>query len=251
MRPLSRSLVALAAAALAGTLLASPASAKPAIVLTPGSLDRGADIAVPHLDVDGHTVVDGTTRISVDGPRVRLLGKSGTAYVVGTTSKQGGHGRIFRVAADGSRTLIAKAHPFMSILSGDGATLVTTRTGRTAQSTITAYDVATGTQTAQRLFRDYAVALDAQAGRVILGTTKKTQLWTISTNKVGTVAQDPGYVADLAADLMGTVTKDVYDGGCSELRKVSTGALVWRSCTEAVVAFSTDGSRIATVGLLS
>jgi hypothetical protein len=251
MRPLSRSFAAVAVAALAGTLLASPASARPVIVLTPGSIDRGADIAVPHLDIDGHTVVDGTIRFAVEGSQVRLLGKSGAAYVVGTTSKQGGHGRIFRVTADGTKTLIAKAHPFMSILSGDGATLVTTRVGRTAQSTITAYDVATGVQKTQRVFRDYAVALDAQTDRVILGTTKKTQLWTTTTNKVSTVSQDPGYIADLAADVVGTFTKDPYDGGCSELRRVSSGVLVWRSCTEAVAAFSTDASRIATVGILS
>lgn len=256
MRPLSRSLAALGAVALAGTLLASPASAKPAITLTPGSLDRGPDIAVPHLDVDGHTVVDGTIRVTVRGPEVRLLGKSGASYVVGTTSKSGGHGRIYRVAADGSRTLLAKAHPFMSVLSRDGATLVTSRVGRTAQSTITAYDVPTATQKAQRVFRDYAIALDAQTDRVILGSTKKTQLWTLpatpgGVDKVATVSRDPGYVADLANDVVGTFTKDPYDGGCSELRSVSSGALVWRSCTQQVVAFNADASRVATIAILS
>ena len=254
MRPLSRALAAVATGALAATVLAgtaAPATARPATTLTPGGLDRGADIAVPHLDEDGHTVVDGSVRVPVKAPQVRLLGRSGASYVVGTMSKQGGHGRIYRVGADGSRTLLARASAFMSLLSGDGGTLVTTKIGRTADSTITAYDVATGARKAQQVFRDYAVALDAQGDRVILGTTKKTQLWTTSTGSVGTVSHDPGYVADLAADVVGTFTKDPYDGGCSEVRRVSSGVLLWRSCIEQVASFNADASQIATIGILS
>jgi hypothetical protein len=205
MRPLSQSLTVLGAAALAATLVAGPASAKPAITLTAGGLSRGADISVPHLE--GKTVVDGAVRVPVAGPEVRLLGKSGTTYVVGTTSKRGGHGRIYRVTATGTKTLLAKAHPYMSILSGDGATLVTSRVGGTAESTITAYDVATGAQKAKGIFRDYAVALDAQGDQVILGS--------------------------------------------SEVRRVTSGALLWRSCIEQVAAFNADASQIATVGILS
>jgi hypothetical protein len=251
MRPLSRALAGATIAALTATLVAAPATAMPATTLTPHGLDRGPDITVPHLDADGHTVVDGTIRVSVAGPQVRLLGKSGTAYVVGTMSERGGHGRIYRVAADGTRTLVAKAHPYMSILSGDGATLVTTTLGRTAQSTVSAYDVATSTVKARKVFGDYAVALDAQADQVALGTTKNTQLWTTSSNTIRTVSKDPGYIADLAHGLVGTFTKDPFDGGCSELRRFATGELVWRSCTEQVAAFNGDASRIATIGILS
>ena len=64
MRPLSRTLAAVGTTLLAGTLLASPASARPAVELLPSELDRGADVAVPHLDIDGHTVVDGTIRVA-------------------------------------------------------------------------------------------------------------------------------------------------------------------------------------------
>jgi len=253
MRPALRSVTALAAGTLAATLVATavagPAVAKPAVELLPSELDRGPDISVPHLD--GKTVVDGTTRITVSAPQVRLLGKSGSAYVVGTTNDRGAKGRIYRVAADGTKALIAKAHPFMSVLSGDGGTLVTTKVGRTAKSTVTAYDVATGAQDAQRVFGDYAVALGAQGDQVALGTTKKTQLWTTGTDTVATISRDPGYIADLAAGVMGTFTKDPYDGGCSEIRQIVSGTLLWRSCTEQVVAFNADASRIATVGILS
>jgi hypothetical protein len=255
MRPLSQSLVALGAATLTSALLASPASAMPAITLSPSTLDRGPDISVPHLDTDGHTVVDGAIRVTVSGPEVRLLGRSGAAYVVGTTNKQGGHGRIYRVSATGTKTLLAKAHPYMSILSSDGSTLVTSVVGRTSASTITAYDVATATQKARGVFRDYAVALDAAADEVMLGTTRKTQLWTLPTTtsggSVSTVSHDPGYIADLAADVVGTFTKDPYDGGCSEIRRISSGALLLRSCVEQVAAFNADASRVATIGILS
>jgi hypothetical protein len=249
-RGLSRGLTAAAAGTLAATLVAGPAvAAKPAITLTPGSLDRGPDVTVPHLD--GHTVVDGSVRVPVHAPEVRLLGKSGTAYVVGTTSEQGGRGRIYRLAADGTKTLLAKAHPFMSILSDDGGTLVTTKVGQTAASTITVYDVATATRKDRAVFGQYGVALDAQTDRIIIGTTSTTKIWTISTGNVKRVSHDPGYVADLDADVVGTFTEDPYDGGCSEVRRISSDALLWRSCTEQVAAFNADASRIATIGILS
>jgi hypothetical protein len=253
MRALLRPLVAVATgtltATLTATLVAAPASAKPAVVLTPGSLVRGADVAGPHLD--GNTIVDGSVRVTVKAPAVRLLGKSGSAYVVGTASKQGGHGRIYRVAADGSRTLLVKAHPFETLLSGDGATIVTTRLGQKPNATISVYDVATATPVATRKFKGFFGALDAQGDRVLVGSDSKTLIWTTSTNSVGVVARDTGYTGDLSADVVATFTKDPYDGGCTEVRRISTGVRLWRSCTEAVAAFNADGSRIATVGILS
>ncbi len=38
-----------------------------------------------------------------------------------------------------------------------------------------------------------------------------------------------GYIADLANDLVGTFTKDPYDGGCSEIRKVTNGEAEMRA----------------------
>jgi hypothetical protein len=249
MRALLRPLVALAAATLTATVLAAPASAGSAITLTPGNLARGADVPGPHLE--GKTVVDGSVRITIAAPQVRLLGRSGSAYVVGTTSKQGGHGRIYRVATDGSRTLLARAHPFETLLSGDGATIVNTRLDRRSDATISVYDVATATQVATRTFKGFFGALDAQDDRVLVGSDTKTLIWTTSTNSIAVVARDAGYVGDLSADVVGTFTKDPYDGGCTVVSRISTGQRLWRSCTEAVAAFNADGSRIATVGILS
>ena len=99
MRPLSRgrSAAALATAvvgALAATLVAAPASAVPTMTIKPTKLSRGADVAIPHLE--GKTVVDGSVRIKVKAPTVRLVGKSGTAYVVGTAGRTGRRPRAVR-----------------------------------------------------------------------------------------------------------------------------------------------------------
>ncbi len=249
MRPLSHTLAAVAAVALAGTLLASPASAKPAITLTPGDLPRGADVSIPHLE--GKTVVDGTVRVKVKAPMLRLLGKSGSAYVVGTANAQGAKGRIYRIAADGTRTLLARSHPYETLLSGDAATIVTTRLDRKSNATISVYDVASATRLATRSFKGFYGALDAQTDRVLVGSASKTLIWTTTTDSVAVVARDSGYVGDLSSDVVGTLTKDPYDGGCSEIRKISTGVLLWRSCTEQVAAFNSDASRVATIGILS
>jgi hypothetical protein len=253
MRPLSRSslstLVAVGSACLAATLVAAPASAGPGLTLTPHGLPRGADVSIPHLD--GNTVVDGAIRVEVEAPMVRLLGKSGTSYVVGTANARGGRGRIYRVAADGTRTLLAKAHPFETLLSGDGATIVTSRVDRKSNATISVYNVASATQVATRAFKGFYGALDAQTDRVLVGSASKTFLWTTSTDSVAVVAQDAGYIGDLSSDVLGTLTKDPYDGGCSEVRRLSTGVLLWRSCTQQVAAFNADASRIAAIGILS
>jgi hypothetical protein len=253
MRPLSRTLAAAGSAALSTGLslglLASPASAMPAITLTPGSLSRGADVAIPHLD--GKTVVDGTVRVKVKAPTVRLLGKSGADYVVATGNKQGGHGRIFRVAADGSRTLLARANVFQTILAGDGGRLVATKIGRSAKTTITAYDATTGAKLASRKFKGYSSTLDAEADRVLVGDQRRTFIWTTSTDSIAVVNRDFGYAGDLSSDVVASFTKDPYNGGCTVVTRITSGTRLWKSCTEAVAVFSPDASRIATTGILS
>jgi hypothetical protein len=246
---LAAALLATLLATLPATLLASPASAKPALVLTPHGLARGADVSVPHLD--GKTVVDGSVRVRVKAPQVRLLGRSGAAYVVGTASAQGGHGRIWRVATDGMRTLLARAHPFQTLLAGDAATIVTTRLDQKSRAHISVYDVATASQVASHTFKGYFGALDTEGDRVLIGSDAKTVIWTTSTDSVVVVSRDAGYIGDLSADVLGTFTKDPYDGGCSVVRRISTGARLWRSCTARVAAFNADGTRIATIAILS
>ena len=130
---------------------------------------------------------------------LRLLGKSGAAYVVGTANARGAKGRIYRVAADGTRTLLAKAHPYETLLAGDGATIVTSRLDRKSNATISVYDVASATAVATRTFKGFYGALDAQTDRVLVGSGSRTVIWTTSTDSVAVVAHDAGYVGDLSS----------------------------------------------------
>lgn len=252
MRPLSRTLVRtlapVAAAAVAVTLAAAPSSAATQ-TLNPGTLPQGAPVAVPHLE--GKTVVDGAVRVRVKAPVVRLLGKSGSAYVV-TVVDTNGRGQLLRVAADGTTTRLGKADVYGARLSGDGQTVVTP-TGPLARkkSAVLARSVATGEVLGKRKFRGYVNVLDAETDRVLLGGARKTWLWTTSTDSVATVAQLYGYRGDISADVLAAYTKDPYEGGCSVVLRLSTGQQLWKSCTERVDSFNADASRMATIDILS
>jgi hypothetical protein len=237
------------AATLAATMPAAPASAKPLSILTPGNLTRGADVTVAHLD--GKTVVDGSVRVRIKAPTVRLLGKSGSDYVVATADRQGAHGRILRVEADGTTTRLARADVFETILSGDGATVVGTKVDRSLRTTVTAYDATTGAQLGQRSFKGFSSVLDAEGDQVLMGSGTRALVWETGTDTVEKISDDAGYIGDLSADVVGTFTKDPYEGGCSVVRRISTGERLLRSCTERVTAFNADATRVATIALLS
>ncbi len=61
-----------------------------------------------------------------------------------------------------------------------------------------------------------------------------------------------GYFADLSSDRFAFFTKEPNRGGCSVLTHISSPAdRVWRSCHERIETTNADGSRIATVHILS
>ena len=248
MRPLPSALLALVTGALAATLVAAPASAASTTTLNPAKLPRGADVAIPHLE--GKTVVDGTVRVRVKAPTLRLLGKSGTDYIVGTADRQGAHGQFLRVAPDGTRTRLGRANVYLTELSDDGQNLVSSRI-RSRTTDIRVWSATTGATVTSRSFKGYASALDADTGRVLVGGARRTWLWTTSTDTVAVVARSSAYAADLSADVLAAYTGDPYRGGCTVVRKISTGAQLWKSCKERVEEFNADGSRMATIDILS
>lgn len=253
MRPHLRACATIATGALALTLTATAAQAA-TTTLDLGKLPRGADVAIPHLE--GKTVVDGSTRIPVQGGTVTLLGKSGTSYVVGTAKRDGSGGRILRVDSTGATTDLGSADPYSSHLSGDGQTVVSTRaTGRGANLTTTAKarSVATGSLVAKKRFTGYLDVLDAHGTQIVLGGFESgTQLWDSATGKVTKVSGRVGYEADLSLDLLASFTKDPYSGGCTVVSSLSKpGTRLWTSCSDAVMEFSTDGSRLAVTDILS
>jgi hypothetical protein len=252
MRPLFRSLAVVATGALAATLVASPASAVPTQTLNPSQLPRGADVAIPHLE--GKTVVDGAVRIPVKAPNVFLFGKSGAAYIVGTSDKQGNAGRALRLEANGTSTDLGPTTVYETVLSGDGQTVVSSRSNHGARTVVKTRSAVTGTVVAKQTFTGYVNVLDAQGTRVLIGGFEKsgTQLWDTATAAVTTVSRRFGYQADLSLDLLASYTKDPYQGGCTVLSSISKpGKRLWQSCTDGIAAFSTDGSHVAVVDILS
>jgi hypothetical protein len=258
MRPLSRSLAVVAAGALAvtmaATLVASPtsaASAVPTQTVNPSKLPRGADVAIPH--VEGSTVVDGSVRLTVDAANVVLLGKTGAAYVVGTSDKTGSGGRLLRLEATGAVTDLGGASIYETVLSGDGQTVVSSRSAGGSRTVVKARSVTTGVVVAKKAFPGYPSVLDAQGTKVVLGGYDDgTELWDTATGATTVVSKRSGYRADLSLDLLASFTKDPYDGGCTVLSSITKpGKRLWQSCTDAIVAFSTDGSHLALSDILS
>lgn len=248
MRPLRSLIPAVGAAAALAVSLGAPAQAA-TTKLDPASLPRGADLAVPHLE--GKTVVDGAVRFKVKAPQVRLIGKAGTSYVVGTTRANGSGGRVVRIAADGTvLTRLGRGDVYGAELSDDGLTLTQVKpTARRTVLKVRAVD--TGATVATRTFRGYVQVLDSDAGKLLLGRDRATLTWTTATDSVATVSTRTGYAGDLSNDVVAVYTKDPYDGGCTVVQRLSTGARLFKDCEERVIAINGDATRFATVDILA
>jgi hypothetical protein len=251
-RTLFRALAVVATGTLAATLVATPASAVPTQTLNPSKLPRGADVTIPH--VEGRTVVDGSVRIVVKAANVRLLGKSGTAYIVGTSDRGGSGGRVLRLEGNGTSTDLGRSSVYETVLSGDGQTVVSSQTSGAGNTAVKARSATTGAVVAKQSFEGYQNVLDAQGTKVVVGGFDKsgTQLWDTATDTVTRVSRRFGNKADLSLDLLASFTKDPYDGGCTVLSSITKpGKRLWQSCADAIAGFSTDGSHFATANILS
>jgi hypothetical protein len=247
-------LATLAALALAAPgVPAADATAQPPVPrtsVTPASLERGADPAVPQvLDT---TIIDGERRIRVPAREIALLGTSGGDYVVAAWSDRGG--RVQRVATDGDRETILDRIPGEVTLSVDGRLLFHTALREDDRTVVTARDARTGERVARRAFRGYLWVLDADHGRVLLGGTApaRTLWWNVRSGSTRTIARREGYFADIRADRLAVFTASPYDGGCSVVSALAPPREpLWRSCRQAVVAASPDGHRLLTAHILA
>lgn len=236
-------------------LVAGPAAtAAPATTeIKPGSLPRGEDVTIPHLE--GKTVVDGDVRIRVRGAIVRLVGKSGATYVVQTIDREGTVSRLLRLRADGGRTVIASGDEADLVeprLSADGKRVVASiEKGR--RTTVRLWTVSTGSLVVKRTFRGYPRVLDALGDTVLLGVWGRGTLsWDIDTGTVVRLTKRVGGAASLADDRLATYTTDPYEGGCTVVSRVSDPSDdLWKSCVERVESFAPGGRRMVTVHILS
>jgi len=246
-------LAATLAAGLTGTLLTPAYGATPTQDLVLSKLDRGAPVGVPHLE--GDVIVDGTLRIAVPRNVVGLIGQAGDDYLVWAFSSGAGQDKVVRVSPDGSRRLVLRGLAFYdSHLSPDGSTLAVSSIGNRPRTTIRTYDIATGALTDQRMLRGYGAVLDFDGEQVAIGlnSPNRTVLWSVDSDTMTRVSGAVGYEADLDEDRLAIFTQDPYRGGCTVVSTFSEpDTTLWRSCRERVQAWSTDGSRMATVDLLA
>ena len=254
MRTTTR-LAVLAAAALMGPvgLLSSSGAAAAPVEETrvqPGALSQGEAPAVPY--VEGRTLVDGDRRLTVPGRHPYLLGRAGKAYVVSSGTKAGNQ-RVLRLERDGSHRVLLRDTAGGLVLSTDGSRLVEYG-ARGAGGRVDVLDTRTGEVLHQKGTGVYVDAVAADRGRVVLSRNDRlvrTYVWDLRTDRLKVVSRRSAYHVDLGLDRMASFTKDPYDGGCTVVSRFSApGRALWRSCREAVVAFSPKG-RMATIHKLT
>lgn len=256
MRPTIRFAACALGTLLAAPLLPAPATAAepvPVTTITPAALDRGADIAIPH--VRRRTIVDGTRKITLKAPFVRLLGKAGDDYVVHLANADRTNPRIVRVTPDGKKsTLLPDVVDGFSVrLSTNGARLVSARSKTGEQTVVKVWSASTGVLNIQRSFQGVVTVLDFDGTALVLGGTGPGRTFVLDVVSLETqqISARQGYAASVAGDRLATYTKDPYAGGCTVVTKLSDpGVELWRSCRQRVDGFSPSGKRVATVALL-
>ncbi|WP_121252375.1 hypothetical protein [Nocardioides ferulae] len=252
-RPVRAAAAPLAALTLTLGLL-GPAAAATAVEIRPAQLERGEDIAVPH--VEGSTIVDGDLRIDVGTPYVGLLGTSGEDYVVlASGSEQWRGARALRVRPDGTTTVLVRRAPLGRVhLSEDGATLALARRAGDGGSRLQVFDTTSGERRAERRVRGYADVLDTDGGQVLVSSwrPRKTYLWRTGPDRLRRVLGKAAYAGDLGLDRVAWFGRDPYSGGCSIVAQVTDPEQrVWRSCRDAVESWSPDGTRMLTMHKLT
>jgi hypothetical protein len=245
---------ALVTAVTAGTALTLPAyAAAPTVDLQPQRLARGADVAVPHID-DGD-FVDGARRVELPGTVARVVGRSGADWLVGTSNvDRDRNRRVVRVAADGTVTDVLRGLDTSTvILSADGSTLAWQRYVAKGRRVITyAASAADGTVLGSKGPDRSFELLDVDSDHVLLSDSTRVMRWRFGTDRTRTVVRKHSYTASIEHDLLAVFTKDPYLGGCTRLVRLSDPTQeVWRSCRQAVVAFSPDGTQVLTYHILT
>ena len=197
MRPLSRTLVAVGVAALTATAGRHPRrraghrEAAP-ITLTPGRpAPRRRRVRPAPGGQDGRGRRSPGEGQGADAAAARQVRRGRTSWGRRTRRAVTAGSTASRRTA--RRTLLAKAHPFQTLLSGDGARIVTTKAGahrpRPPSRSTTPRPAP---RSPRASFAGLRSALDAETDRVLVGSVDKTLLWTTSTDSVAVVARHAG-----------------------------------------------------------
>ncbi|HQR27955.1 MAG TPA: hypothetical protein PLP61_13025 [Nocardioides sp.] len=259
-----KSLVAAVAASLVlvpGAVSASPSVAAaraddypPGVVLNPGQIPRGADTPLLHMAQE--VIVDGATRVPVDGEAtVWLLGRVGGDYLVQTAGASFRRYTVQLVHPDGSRQVLQRFDGRTSVsVSADGTRLALVTMDRPS-TRIRVVETLTGTLVRQRTFGSLgAEVADYGVHRmVVTGVDSRTYWWNPETNRLRLLVPHPAW-ADIAADrLVVRVPKagSPYEE-CQQTVVLSQPSVVlWRSCRDLPYRFSPDGRRMLTIPILT
>ncbi len=244
----------------AGTLacslmVAAPSTGQAPFRIKPATLERGTDIATPHVDED-HVIVDGDRRIEVKAARVNLLGRWTQSYVAVIGNAQWGNVRLVTVSPTGTvKVLRTHVDPFNVVLDPTAGRVAYSFGVATQKPTLAVFDLASRQEVASRSFSSLPELLDFDQGTAVasFGSFRiKTVRWTVDTDTVARVNGRLSNYASVDLDLLASYTKDPYMGGCQVLTRLSSpGKELWRSCEERIDAVSPDGQRIATIPLLT
>jgi hypothetical protein len=221
--------------------------------LDPERLERGTDASVPYrAGLDRRDIVEDGVVTRVRADWFQLLGtRPDGRYVVLAVRGEDHSVRTLAPGGSSSRVLLDDVRGATALLGTDGTTVVTERfRSRPRRHTVLrAYDATTGELLGQRKRRGYTTALDASSTTVVhAGENGPVVSWDLATGDGTRVSRRYGYRADLLNDRLAVFTKDPYQGGCTVVSTLSDpGAELWRSCEEAVVEFSPDGSHLLTV----
>ena len=254
MRRLLTTTTALLALA-APLLVTAPSNAAPAeVVIKPGALTRGPDVAGAHLD--GTTIHDGDVTVKLKQPRAILYGKWNDFYIVATGDREWGDVKLWRVSAAGVTKRLAKfIDPFNTELDADAGLVAYSYGDSTSKPTIAVYDLDENAETSVNAFGSLPTLLDFDEGVVVasfLSFKVKTITWDIVSNDTLKVNAKAGNFASVAHDLLGFFNKDPFNGGCQVLTHLDDPAdVLWTNCDERIEALSPDGKRVATIALLS
>ena len=216
-------------------------------------LERGADASVPYrAGLDRRDIVEDGVVTRVRADWFQLLGtRPDGRYVVLAVRGEDHSVRTIAPGGRSSRVLLADVRGATALLGTDGTTVVTERfrSGPRRHTVLRAYDATTGELLGQRRRQGYTTALDASSTTVVhAGENGPVVSWDLATGDGTRVSRRYGYRADLLNDRLAVFTKDPYQGGCTVVSTLSDpGAELWRSCEEAVVEFSPDGSHVLTV----
>jgi hypothetical protein len=255
---LIRVLAGITLAATALSLPTAPASAAADVDVRPWTLPQGSAPTIPYLhhpSEDAWSVVDPKTGMktpfTIDATEsATLVGRSGSGFLLRIANRSD---RIIRAELDKpQRTIIDGIHyQSWSRMSADNRYLLMT-TFVSSGTQLQVRNAVTGAIVARHTFRNTTEPnpIDVSGTRVLLGgfSPARTMVWNWQTGTIRTIASRSAYAGAFGIDRLATYTKKPFESdACTVVSTVSQpGRSLWRSCAEAVGAFSPDGARIAT-----